>query len=74
MPKSISLAALLHGLAMYGMCGPALSAEASLEVASSVDGAKIRQGEALEIRWRTLGAPQGSSGTFEMLASAVAKP
>ncbi|MFI5015571.1 MAG: hypothetical protein ACHQAY_24815 [Hyphomicrobiales bacterium] len=38
----------------------------SLEVATSVDGASIRQGEVLKIRWGATGAPEGSTVTLQL--------
>jgi len=47
-------------------CDGATAAEASLEVATSADGASIRQGATLTITWRASGAPAGSSVTLQL--------
>ena len=47
-------------------CETATAAQASLEVATSADGASIRQGATLTITWRASGAPAGSSVTLQL--------
>ncbi|MFI4994650.1 MAG: hypothetical protein ACHQAQ_02545 [Hyphomicrobiales bacterium] len=58
---------LISGIAALGLCcGVALPADISLEVATSADGASIRQGEALRIGWRAAGAPEGSTVALQL--------
>jgi hypothetical protein len=58
---------LISGIAALGLCcGVASPADISLEVATSADGASLRQGEALRIDWRAAGAPAGSTVALKL--------
>jgi hypothetical protein len=65
---------LISGIAALGLCcGVASPADISLEVATSADGASLRQGEALRIDWRAAGAPAGSTVTLQLQKLATAR-